>query len=306
MDLHIKYRPTTLDQVVGQGNAILVLKGYLATDSVPHVICFTGNAGVGKTTLARIMANELGATGMALTEKNLGVHNGIEDIRDLGHQASHRALGGNNSVFILDEFHSITKQASQGLLKLFEDCPKHAYFFCCTSQPEKIDKAIRTRMTVIELGTVKPSDLEELLLKVMQAEDKVNEPVAKQLANAAGGSAREALVKLGQAIASGYAGSVIEELTTPDVEKSDRIWLAREMMNQEMPWTRVFGQLKDVTDDEVESLRWLLLRYAQSCLGSGGTKADQAARVITAMKSPFFDAKKAGFLANCYLAHKKK
>jgi DNA polymerase III gamma/tau subunit len=301
MSLYKKYRPRSLDEVVGQAATVNQLKGF--GTKVPHVLGFFGAPGTGKTTLARIMAKVVGASEMNIIERNIGQDNGIDTIREIQQQSQLRPLGGGTTVYILDEFHSATKQAYQGLLKLLEDTPSHVYFFVCTSQPEKIDKAIRTRITGFQLNNLSQPLMAEHLLRVLSMEGFVScpEPV-QQIAKAANGSMRTALVMLEQVIASEFDPSVIANLKSEEDDfdaKPDLRNLARALIFKEGTWESIYALVDAIKDDELESARWFILAYAKSCMAKKNT-APMAARCILQMNEPFFNSKKPGFLAVCY------
>lgn len=308
MDLHTKYRPSNLDSIVGQPQAVKQLRGFLAENKVPHVLGFYGPPGVGKTTLARIMANEVGATDMNITEINLAVKNGIDDVRSLQERCALRPLGGKNAAFILDEAHSLTKQAYQGLLKLFEDTPKHVYFFLCTSQPEKIDKAIKTRVTGINLHAVSEKELMNLMASVLTAEGcelSLSPELLEPIAKAANGSPRQALVYLSQALACKFDPATMASLFAESDEKVNYFPICEAIMfPKQNDWGRIYGLIMSIPEDEVESARWMILSYAKSCM-KNQKNCERASRVIQAMKSPFYDSKVAGFLSNYYLVWSK-
>ena len=306
MDLHVKHRPTSLNDVVGQMTARTTLAGFVANGSIPHVMTFEGPPGTGKTTLARIMAKYVDAKPMSITEINGAVSNGVDDMRKLQESCSMRPLGGGNAVYIIDEVHSLSKQAFQSLLKLFEDTPKHAYFFLCTSQPEKIDKAIKSRSTAITLHEVPYSDLVALAMTTATKENvELPAGAANIIARAAGGSARVALVLLGQAISSSFDKDVMASMSLDVDEKSDIFPICSEAMWPKMKWESVYSLLDSIPDDGIESARWMLLKYAQKCM-SKSNNAPRAVKVIQAMKTPFYDSKKAGFIANYFLVWSMK
>jgi DNA polymerase III gamma/tau subunit len=308
MQLYRKYRPQTLDTVIGQDVAVSQLKQFVAGKNVPHVLGFYGEPGVGKTTLARIMATEVGCTDPRnIIEMNMGQKTGIDDIRSIQDNLTYRPLGGGPWVYILDEFHSCSKQAFQGLLKVFEDTPAYVYFFVCTSQPEKIDKAIRTRITGIQLANLTAVELVDLMIQVLRKEhptvyDEPNTMLPK-IAFAAQGSARRALVLLEQCVAVGFESESLAQICeNADDESNDLFPICKAVMwPGKESWESIYTDyLSKMTDDEVEQARWMLLRYAEKCMKCS-KNAGRSAKVITAMKAPFFDSKKPGFIANYYL-----
>jgi DNA polymerase III delta prime subunit len=252
------------------------------------------------------MASQVGAKMMSIVEINGAVSNGVDDMRKLQDSCSMRPLGGGNSAYIIDEAHSLSKQAFQSLLKLFEDTPKHTYFFLCTSHPEKIDKAIKSRVTAISLKDVPLAGLKALVGNVASNEGiTLPAGAVDTIAKSAGGSARVALVLLGQAISAKFDKDVMASMSLDVDEKSNHFPICSEVMWPKMSWETVYGHLDAIAEDEIEAVRWMLLRYAQACM-SQGRNAARAAKVIQAMRTPFFDSKKAGFFANYYLAWSMK
>jgi DNA polymerase III gamma/tau subunit len=301
VSLYQKYRPRTLYDVVGQKFTVDQLKGF--GTNVPHVLGFYGPPGVGKTTLARIMAKVVGASEINVIERNMAQDNGIDSIREMQQSCQLRPLGGGTTVYILDEFHSATKAAFQGLLKLLEDTPKHVYFFVCTSQPEKIDKAIRTRITGFTLNELSIKDICITLQVIALQEDrKVQATALETIARASGGSMRTALVLLEQAMAVDFDSEVLAGFKSieDDLEASpDLRDLCKAIIFKTGSWDLVYKTVNAIPDDKLEPARWYVLAYAKSCMANAKS-APMAARCILEMREPFFNSKKAGFLAICW------
>jgi len=300
-ELYKKYRPNNFDSVVGQPSAVKQLQGFLKAGNVPHAILFSGPSGCGKTTLARILAKEIGAVPSEITEINVADSRGIDTVREIESRINLRPLIGNHKVYILDEFHSITAAAAQAFLKMFEDAPKHVYFFVATSEPQKIAKALNTRLTHIKLDFVVDRDLMQMLDSVLYAEygSKCCGTMLEKLAVAASGSPRKALVLAEQWVAAGSTTEAMQALVeSAKDEPPHLIDLCRELIKDKPEWSVIYRSVQAIQDSELESARWMILKYAEKCMGDNrATFRKRAARLAAAMSKPFFDGKRPEFLA---------
>lgn len=303
MELYKKYRPAKLEHVIGQSEAVQTLKGMLDKKSVPHAVLFSGTSGVGKTTLARILATSIGASASEVVEMNMAEDRGIDVVRDIQQRLPMRPLIGKFRVYILDEFHQVTKDAGQAFLKMFEDCPEHVYFFCCTSEPTKITKALTTRLTRIDLRPLNKAELIDIQRDIIVRDtgEFLSNLDAGKIADAAAGSARQALVFLEQWLLSGRSQEVLAKITETEEYAPEMIELAR-MLFRQTTWTEVVSIAKTVPEDQIEAIRWMLLRYAEKAIT--GKQAPRAFQVIAAMAKPFWDGKRPEFLAKLYTLFK--
>ena len=144
--LAIKYRPTTFDDVVEQDNIKIILKQQLASDTIKHAYLFVGSAGTGKTTCARIFADEINNHKGNPIEQDAASNNSVDDARILIQQARTQPLDAEYKVFIIDECHMLTNAAWNALLKLIEEPPAKSIFIFCTTDPQKIPKTILSRV----------------------------------------------------------------------------------------------------------------------------------------------------------------
>lgn len=161
MSFHAKYRPTTFKRVLGHASAIATLRGFVERDDIPSAILFTGPPSAGKTTLARVLANEtLGEEAMrsCFEEINLASERSIEEIRGLIRLASMRPMSGNRRFIMCDEAHGILQNnpAAQALLKPLEEPIKSTTWLLATMEPEKfmsstVGRAIASRCVKIKL-----------------------------------------------------------------------------------------------------------------------------------------------------------
>jgi DNA polymerase-3 subunit gamma/tau len=172
-ELYRKYRPKSFRGIVGQDTAVDTLRGWLEKSKVPHAILFTGNSGCGKTTLARILAKKLNCLPPRdLVEINAADFNGIDTVREIRRAASSGSIMGReySRCWIIDEGQQLSTAAQQGLLKLLEEAPAYAYFFLCTTDPQKIIPTIKNRCSEIKINSVSVVNLVALCNSVLAKE----------------------------------------------------------------------------------------------------------------------------------------
>ena len=136
--LYRKYRPTSFKDVVGQPQVRRALEGALASGSMAHAYLFAGSRGTGKTSVARIFARAAGVGDSDLYEIDAASNRGIDDIRALREQVHTLPFGSPYKCYIIDECHSLTKDAYNALLKTLEEPPPHALFILATTELEKV------------------------------------------------------------------------------------------------------------------------------------------------------------------------
>ena len=194
--LHLKYRPKKWADVVGQDRVVKSLQAVIAKDA-SHCFLFSGGSGCGKTTLARIAAQQVGCNEHDITEIDAATYNGVDDMRDVASGLRYKPFNSKAKAVIIDEAHAVSKAGFDSLLKILEEPPAHVYWFLCTTNIGKIPAAIKTRCLAYDLVPVSAEELLELLAGVVQAEKlKVPEEVLSVAVNEAKGSPRQALVNL--------------------------------------------------------------------------------------------------------------
>ena len=194
MALFTKYRPSKFDEMIGNKHVTDAVKALVAKKEVPHSWMFTGNSGSGKTTIARIIAKELGASKSGIFEINTSSIRGIDGIRDIISKAQYRVPGSKVSVYILDECHQLTKDAQNALLKVLEDSPAHAYFILATTDPQKLLGTIRTRCEEFKFDPIGTEELVELVADIADQENiKLSDDILVEISTNAAGSPRLAL-----------------------------------------------------------------------------------------------------------------
>ncbi len=220
-----KYRPRTFDALVGQDHVVRALSNALSQNRLHHAYLFTGTRGVGKTTLARILAKSLNCeTGITATpcgqcsacteidkgrfvdmlEVDAASNTQVDAMRELLDNAQYAPTAGRFKVYIIDEVHMLSKSAFNAMLKTLEEPPAHVKFILATTDPQKVPVTVLSRCLQFNLRQMSSPAVAEHLKNVLTQENIPFEPAAiSLLSRAASGSMRDALSLTDQAIAYG-------------------------------------------------------------------------------------------------------
>jgi len=244
-----KYRSQTFDDVIGQDPIAQTLKNAIKTDRVAHAYLFVGTRGVGKTTMARVLAKALNC--LAVDEPtikpcckcdsciaiNIGEdidvieidgasNNRVDEIRELRENAIYRPALSRFKIYIIDEVHMLTVSAFNALLKTLEEPPSHIKFIFATTEPNKVIPTIQSRCQRFDFNNIVPASIAGQLKSILEQEKiKYEEDLVLPLAKMANGSMRDALSLLDRMISTG-----IEPLSSRLVEEflgcpnSEKIW----------------------------------------------------------------------------------
>lgn len=192
--LYRKYRPHTFADVVGQDHVVNVLKKAIENDTVAHAYLFAGTRGTGKTTVARILARDIGTSEKDLYEMDAASNRKIDDFRELNESVHTLPFESKKKVYIIDEVHMLTKEAFNAFLKTLEEPPKHVVFILATTEIDKLPDTIVSRCQAFTFNTPTRAILADAIQKVAKAEKKKLETDAGELiAILADGSFRDAL-----------------------------------------------------------------------------------------------------------------
>lgn len=211
--LATKYRPRTFKDVVCQDNIKKVLTNQLETGEVKQAYLFAGSAGTGKTTSARIFANEVNGGKGKPIEIDGASNNGVDNIRNIIDDCRMKSLDSKYKVYIIDEVHMLSIGAFNALLKVLEEPPKGVIFILCTTDPHKIPATILSRVQRFQFKRIPQNEVVKRLQYVLQQEGKITYDMEalQYIAKLADGGMRDALMKLDTVL--GYT----TEITMPAV-----------------------------------------------------------------------------------------
>ena len=227
-----KWRPKTFADLVGQEHVVKALRNALEKGRLHHAYLLTGTRGVGKTTIARILAKSLNCEHpeegepcgqcqscrdidagrfVDLLEIDAASNTGIDNIREVLENAQYAPTAGKYKVYIIDEVHMLSKSAFNAMLKTLEEPPEHVKFILATTDPHKVPVTVLSRCLQFVLRNMTAQQVADHLAHVLDSEQIPYEtPALALLGRAAAGSMRDALSLLDQAIAMG-SGKVVEQ-----------------------------------------------------------------------------------------------
>ncbi|MBI5003631.1 DNA polymerase III subunit gamma/tau [Candidatus Kaiserbacteria bacterium] len=192
--LYRQYRPSAFDEVRGQAHIVDTLEKAIKHKKVAHAYLFSGGRGTGKTTVARILARELGVSDKDLYEMDAASNRGIDDIRELREGVYAMPFGSPYKFYIIDEAHMLTREAWNALLKTLEEPPAHCIFVLATTERDKVPETIQSRCEVYAFKQPTREILAQIVIDVAKSEGyTLDRPAAELVALLAEGSFRDAL-----------------------------------------------------------------------------------------------------------------
>lgn len=306
-ELYKLCRPVIFKEVIGQDDAVKMLREMELAKAFPHAMTFIGPSGCGKTTLARIVCTKLECHPTGLKEINAAISRGVDTIREIESTMGMAPMGGKVKCYIFDEAHKLTSDAQNGLLKMLEDTPKHVYFLICTTDPTKLIKTIRTRCTEIAVQLIPPNLMKKVITGVLELA-KLKAPsdkVIERIIECSGGSARKAVVFLNQVMVLTDEAAQLGVIVKDETEQQG-FDLVKALLWEKSDWKKIAGMLKELEDVEIEPLRQAILTCAGGELLKPETKANWAALIIDCFSKPFFDSGRAGFRFACFEVMKSR
>lgn len=202
--LAVHYRPTKFDDVVSQSSTVKILKKQLQNRSFSNCYLFAGASGCGKTTIARIFANEINNHQGSPIEIDAASNNGVDNVRSMINSAKERSLDSEYKIYIIDECHALTSQSWQAFLKCIEEPPKYTIFIFCTTDPQKIPDTIKNRVMQFNFTRISDEKIKERLMFICKQESFENyEEACSYISRICNGGMRDAIALLDKC--SGYS-----------------------------------------------------------------------------------------------------
>ena len=223
--LALKYRPQTFDDLIGQEVVSETIINSIKANKIPNAYLFTGIRGIGKTTIARIVAKSLNclngienlckdnlcenceaianSSHIDVLEMDAASKTGVDDVRDLIEFSRYGPTSSKYKIFIIDEVHMLSKQAFNALLKTLEEPPEYLKFIFATTEIKKIPITVVSRCQRFDLSRIKSTELFEFIKKIKDKENgKVTDEALKLIVKISEGSVRDALSLLDRALLS--------------------------------------------------------------------------------------------------------
>ena len=238
--LALKYRPQTFDDLIGQEVVAETITNSIKADKIPNAYLFTGIRGIGKTTIARIVAKTLNCSNgienkckvkcencdsiassnhIDVLEMDAASKTGVDDVRDLIEFSRYGPTSAKYKIFIIDEVHMLSKQAFNALLKTLEEPPEYLKFIFATTEIKKIPITVVSRCQRFDLSRIKSSELFEFIKKIKDKENgKVTDDALRLIVKISEGSVRDALSLLDRALLS------LDENTELDLNAAQKIF----------------------------------------------------------------------------------
>jgi DNA polymerase-3 subunit gamma/tau len=307
---HIKYRPKSFDEFLGNEGTIESLKSLLTQKGHPHTYLFIGPSGTGKTTLARIIDKELGCHDTEFFELDTANTRGIDTIREVIESSLYVPTMGKVKVYLFDEAHQITGAAAEALLKFAEEPLRYVYLFFCTTKPENLLGTLKKRCQSYSLNPLDEDTIKALIVRVLDQEGAELSPETLELLiKASDGIPRAALMLLQKIISldKGEQERVLLD-ASPEVTSRDGIRDLCGILVSEPSRTEQNTNWEDIRkilnrlNSPAEEIRKVIMEYMADFLLQATSEAERekAIRIIDDFSKGSRNFDKASLVKICY------
>lgn len=275
--LYRKYRSKSLQEIVGQEHITHVLLSSLSSNRITHAYLLTGPRGVGKTSIARILAHEInklpydGTSYLDIIEIDAASNNGVEDIRDLRDKATITPVSAAYKVYIIDEVHMLSKPAFNALLKTLEEPPAHVVFILATTEVHKLPDTILSRTQRFHFRAIEPKVMTDHLKQIAKKEKiAISQAALELIAYRAKGSFRDGI-------------SLLDQLRTIDAKEITPEHVARSLGIAEI------GAITDLADAIISQNLTRVVELVTQLESEGVSAVITADQLSTELKSRIID-----------------
>lgn len=278
MTLYLKYRGQTINEI-DISSVRVTLTNILKSGSIPHAFLFTGPRGTGKTSAARILAKIINCesnlksgkpcnkcehcksttngNNIDVIEMDAASNRGIDDVRALRDIVKLAPANSKAKVYIIDEAHMLTTEASNALLKTLEEPPAHVYFILATTNPEKLIDTVKSRTTLVQFTKATVDEIKRCLDRVIKAEEiKIDETSIAKIAKISKGSFRDAVKALEQYTTDDSFLNKSSEVDVDDLVVS----IVKKDLKKSLESIKKSTNIENLTDEILDRLHQMLIK----------------------------------------------
>lgn len=323
-DLNVAYRPYRMDEVFGNERIVRMFSNHITKKTLPHAMMFTGPAGCGKTTAARIVAlgmncetghtpdpcckcdsctSTINLNSLAVLELDSTRSGNIDVVKSTLKDLGSSPLGGERyRILIIDEAHNLSGKAEDAFLKFLEDCPPHVYIILCTNEPQKLKLVTRQRCKTTQFGRLETHYIYDLIEQVAQFEGMTyKKDVLKKIAEASEGTPRQALTFL-QMIAAedSWEDEAVSMVLNygVDIDQAEVYEFCKTLLKGSFKTS--MNAYKKIKTVPAETVRINITGFFTGCLRNARSVEDarKYSQIIDIIKDPYYGPKPENILTN--------